>query len=213
MYRSKRFPGIQFSPRAMLVHGLVILPAFVLQENLFFRGFQTLLFVVLSLLYANFPGSKKKYLVFTILSFLFIVVFQIITPFGEVLLRVFMFPVTAGAVKTGIYKATVFTGLISLSKITIMKDLTLPGRAGEMFSRIFYYFKRLNELQGKFKTKDIIQRIDLILLDISALNPGSLSGRCEKQQSTSVPVIFLICLSVFFHWGLLVFSWFFPGFL
>lgn len=204
MQTTKEPPKIRFSPITLLVHGLCILPAFLLQEVLYLRVFQTILFIILTLFLNNSPANKRKHLVFSFFSFLFILLFNTFSPHGEVLFKIFSFPVTRGAIQTGIFKGTVFTGLLSLSKITVMKNLTLSGPAGEMLSKVFYYFERLKEIQGKFKTKDIIKRIDLILLDITALPDTDHPTLKGQKGTTSGAGIFLLSLSVLFHWGILI---------
>jgi hypothetical protein len=210
MQITKQRQKIRFSPVALLVHGLSILPTFLLQEVLLFRIIQTIIFIILSLSLENSIKGKMKTLFFSFFSFLFILVFHLFTPNGEVLYRILSFPVTLGAIHTGIFKGTVFTGLLALSKITVMKNLTLPGPAGKMISKVFYYFNRLKEIQGKFKTKNPVKRIDLMLLEISADQDINNPAVKEQKIVTSCTGIFCISLSVLFHWGILILSWYYP---
>ncbi|MBN2532216.1 MAG: hypothetical protein JXB88_04960 [Spirochaetales bacterium] len=206
MQITHKLPEIHFSPVMLFIHGFCILPAFIFQKVLLFRVFQTILFIFLSLFHASSSVDKRKQLVFSFFSFLFILVFNMLTPHGEVLFTLFNFPVTLGAINTGIFKATVFTGLLALSKITIAKNLSLPGPAGKMVSKVFYYFGELKEVQGKYKTKDIIKRIDLILLSITPPPDTGDSVPIEQKLKTSRAGILLICISLFFHWGIFILS-------
>lgn len=206
MHILKKLIKIQFSPGVLFVHGLCILPAFLLQEVLFIRVFQTVIFIILTFFLPGTAAKKRKHLMFSLITFVFILVFNVFTPHGEVLYRLFSFPVTWGAIRTGIFKGTVFTGLLSLSKITVMKNLTLTGSAGKMIGMVFYYFQKLNEIQGKYKTKNIIKRIDSILLDISTSRGSGNPVLKAKKRKTSGAGISLIILSVLFHWGLMIFS-------
>ena len=72
-----------------------------------------------------------------------------------------------------------------------------------MTGQIFYYIDRFQEIQGKYKTKNIIKRIDLMLLDITeAVENEQESPEKEKQQINIIGIVLLI-LSVLLHWGLL----------
>ncbi|MBN2440007.1 MAG: hypothetical protein JXJ04_01635 [Spirochaetales bacterium] len=201
MGNSKKGSFFRLSPFAILAHGLIILPAFLLQENLYFRLFQTILFIVLSL------GIKKKSnLVFSLLSFIFIVVFNVGSPNGEVLIHLFSFPITKQAIQTGIYKATTFIGLLALSKITIMPDLTIAGPMGGMIGKIFYYFEQLKIVRKKHKSGDIFKQIDAILLEVSSFPDSSAVTEQKEKIRTSIAGIIVLALSVLFHWGLFCIS-------
>ena len=89
-----------------------------------------------------------------------------------------------------------------------MRDLTISGPIGGMIGKVFFYFERLKEIQGKHKSKDIFKRIDMILLEVLSIEDSKSPETLKEKQPVSWMGVLLLCISGLFHWGLLGMSLF-----
>jgi len=208
MHTDKNLQVVRFSSITLLVHGLLLIPAFLLQKILIIRVIQTVVLLFLSMIAIKPFLQKRRHLVFSFFSFIFIVFFNIFAPHGEVLFKIFSFSVTSGAISIGLFKATAFTGLLTLSRITVTKAVPFSGFLGKMIGQVFYYLDQLQKTQGKYKTKNIMKRIDLTMMDITASAENNMASPETEKHQTSIPGFILIIFSLTLHWGLLVISLF-----
>jgi hypothetical protein len=209
MKQNKKKLFFRLTPFSLLLHGLIILPSFLLQENLLVRVIQAAIFLTLSLFV-----NKKRHILFSIITFTSIVFFHLFTPHGELIYRLYFLRITSGSLETGIFKGATFIGLLSLSKIMIMKNLTImtPGgpfsRLSAIIGKVFYYFEALKNAGERHKDKDVIRRIDMILMDVSTqTNTDEHPDRRTKERINKAGMT-LITISILFHWGLFVVSYY-----
>ncbi|MDR3343241.1 MAG: hypothetical protein LBT14_10755 [Treponema sp.] len=155
--------GNRFRSGDLFIAGLVMMAAFLGNPSTLLRTLQLLLFLV----YARL-GGKRNNLLMTLMVMLGIVVFNLLVPYGKVLVEFGIFPLTQGALVSGLHKAVTLEGLIMLSKATIRSDLRLPGPLGSLLGESFRIFERITERKGLITRKHFIEGIDELMLELSA---------------------------------------------
>lgn len=189
----------------MLFAGMIMAPAFLFQQNLAIQWIQVLLFISLSII-----SGKKFRLLPNLFMFLGITAANLIIPIGKVLFYVLQFPLTDGALNNGLSRSALLIGMIYLSRFSVRKGLSLPGRMGSMMSLVFFYFDKI--VEGEKITKgNIMKKIDDKLLAIQAIADESLQnglqnfGAADENGRFFNSYAFLLIL-IFLNWGLLLLS-------
>ena len=93
-----------------------------------------------------------------------IVFFNLLSPFGRVILEPFGFPITAGALETGMKKALAVEGMLFASRWALSSGVSLPGRAGALMARITAFLSYLSGCRSKLDRKDLVGSVDAIML-------------------------------------------------
>ena len=159
--RQKICDGL-FSANALFVTGLILIPAFLFVPMTFFRISLFLFFWFLAWL----SGRKNKPLL-TILVIFFIVAFNLVFPIGQVLHTIGAFRITSGALAIGIHRAITLAGLIMLSRITIRRDLKIPGLFGELIGESLRLYSIIMNQRHRITRKNLISDIDLMMVELS----------------------------------------------
>lgn len=92
-----------------------------------------------------------------------IVIFNLMAPFGRVLLEPFGLPITDGALILGIKKALLVEGMIFISRWTLYPPPRLPGRAGSLLSEAFSFLGYLTSGKKRLDRRDLVAGIDAIM--------------------------------------------------
>ena len=186
----KRFEFYQnaFSARALFITGLLIIPALLFIPGTEYRVMQFLFFWFLA-----FLCGKKTNFIFTVLITLFIIVFNLIIPYGRVLFSIGAFKITSGALEAGIHRAVTLQALVMLSKVTIRQDLQLPGIFGKLLSESLQMFSILMSRKYKVTGKNIIADIDSIMLELSA---EQIEINKEHDRINTKPAGYLILIFI-----------------
>lgn len=185
------------TPRLLFVCGALVFPSFLLQQDIVIRAFQVVLFVCLCAL----SGRRVRPLQYLVVA-AGIVAFNLVIPTGRVVLAVVGLPVTEGALKSGLLKATAMTGLIALSQFSIRSDLRIPGRIGGILGRSLFYFERIMSERRKVDRRDIIGSIDALLLEVHRAPARGETRAASTSRSTARGVLVLSVL-VALNWGAL----------
>lgn len=148
------------SPNRRFVLGILLMILFLILESLFIKTVFTGLFLILVLL----AGKKILWKNYLLLIF-FITFFNLLTPWGQVLLTIGPLNITEGALIAGLQKGITFTGLILISLTSIKKGLKIPGKLGGLIGKVFYYFERIFEQKHRIKRHDLIGTLDEILME------------------------------------------------
>jgi hypothetical protein len=198
MMEDRRGPGAfmrtNATPRILFACGALVFPSFLLQQDIAVRALQVILFVCLCAL----SGRGVRPLQYLIVA-AGIVVFNLVIPTGRILFSVAGFPVTEGALKSGLLKATAMTGLIALSQFSIRSDLRIQGRIGGILGRTIFYFERIMSQRRKVDRTDIIGSLDMLLLEVHRA-PGPDEGNpVGTVRSTPRGVLFL-SMVVLINW-------------
>ncbi len=149
------------SSRALLNAGILVLPAFLLQDNLAVRVLQVFLFAVLALL----AGKRIRFGYFAIIV-VSITAFHLLVPVGRVLFEVGPLAVTQGALSAGLYKGLAVAGMVFLSLATVRPDVRLPGTTGALAAKVFWSFEHIMESRGELSWKHPVGTADRLLLNL-----------------------------------------------
>ena len=172
-FRARRrqiYEGL-FSARVLCIAGFLIMPAILFNPVTPLRVLQFLFFWFLAWL-----SGKKNNPLITLIIIFGIVAFNLIVPYGQVLFSIGVFKITFGALMTGIHRAVTLEGLIMLSRVTIRRDLKIPGRFGDLIGESFRIFAVIMDQKQRITRKNFISDIDRLMLELSADDPSLTSG-------------------------------------
>ena len=200
---SRSFLVSHASPRVLFASGAGLLPAFLFQQDLVLRGLLIVLFLAINAA----SGRRVRLLQYGLVG-AGIVIFNLVMPTGRVLVTLLGLPVTEGALKSGLFKATAMIGLISLSQFSIRSDLRFPGRIGGLLATSLMYFERIIGEKRVIDRKDIIGSLDSILLAVHFAAPES--GSARPQVKTTAAGAALLILVVLASWAALGWSYLHP---
>ncbi|MDR1180157.1 MAG: Gx transporter family protein [Spirochaetales bacterium] len=117
---------------------------------------------VLSVLYmalARFSGRKIRILPNAVLL-LTVTALHCLRPFGKVIFMLGSWPLTEGALETGLLRSLTLIGLVYLSRLTVRPQLRFPGRAGGIFSAMLCDFERITGCGLRIRRKDFWADLD-----------------------------------------------------
>ena len=150
-----------FSAKALFLTGLIIIPAVLFNPSVEYRCLQFLFFWFLAII-----SGRKTNTLFTIFITAFIIVFNLLIPYGKVLFSIGAFKITSGALEAGVFRAVTLQALVMLSKVTIRNDLKLPGAFGQLLSSSLQYFSVVLSRKQRITGKNLITDIDTLMLEL-----------------------------------------------
>lgn len=157
-------PLIHPTPRFFWGLGLMVL--FLIQKN------PGLLAVELAGFYILARSAGKKislgYFLFFNLS---IAVFSLLAPRGKVFASLGPWDLTWGALEDGVIRGLGLTGMIFISLFSISEKLRLPGMAGDLMSRVFFYFHNLLRERKTLRRESLWADVDGILDRVFSAKP------------------------------------------
>ena len=162
-------PPVVVSPGLLAAAGLLVVPAFVFQEQPVIRAAQAAAFVVL----AAATGRRVRVLP-PVLITIAAVAAHLLVPSGRLLAELGPLKITLGSIRLGVQKATLLVGLVYLSRFSVRSGLVLPGSFGRLLVRMFYYFEQLSREWPRSRGS-LIDRLDGVLL--AAFAAGSEQGQ------------------------------------
>ena len=71
--------------------------------------------------------------------------FALLTPNGKVLISLWNFNITEGALKSGLFKSGILLILQYFSKIFVSSKIKLPSKAGQFISQVFLIYEKLSQ--------------------------------------------------------------------
>jgi heptaprenyl diphosphate synthase len=173
------------------------MPALLFNPNPVFRVLQFLFFWFLAWL-----SGKKNNPLITFLIILGIVAFNLLVPYGRVLVSLGVFKITAGALMAGIQRAFTLEALVMLSRFTIRQDLKLPGVFGELIGESFRIFALIMDRKGAINRKNIAGGIDALMLELSE-RPDEQTGPDPLEPArgiSGIPGVIILLLITFIAW-------------
>ncbi len=178
---------------------ILILPAYLFQDELSLRVVQVLLFAGLS----TVAGKKIKWLYFVVMVSS-VTFFNLLTPMGRVLVSAGPFAITEGALRNGVMKGLTIIGLVFISLFSIRPELKLPGRLGGLLVRLFYYFERIVETKRrKLEARRLIGSIDDILDSLYRPGTPQEPPPGDIAATTAAGAVFMVAV-VGANWALLM---------
>lgn len=190
MIRPERWMSAEF----LFLCGVLSLPAFLFGEAVWAK---TLLMAVYILL--NVISGRKVKVLPNLVAAAGIVAANLFTPFGRILFRIGTFPVTEGAFRVGLTKSATIIGLIYLSRFTIRSTIRIPGRVGEVFSLMLFYFERITEQKIKFERKNPWIGLDGLLESVYRSEGGESGADRPKTATCPAGYAFAGCF-VLLNW-------------
>jgi heptaprenyl diphosphate synthase len=196
-----------FSSRSLFIAGLVIMPALLFNPNTILRTAQFLLFWF----FAWLCGKKNNPLI-TLLIIVFIIAFNLLVPYGQVLYAIGAFKITLNALVSGLHKAVTLEGLIMLSRAAIRRDLKLPGSLGALIGDSFRIFEEITERKGAIDRKNIAGSLDKLLFELSEDKavPQSLPAEAqeaapetttEQKKKSALPGLLILAGVILLSWS------------
>jgi heptaprenyl diphosphate synthase len=164
--RGNRFREL-FSSRDLCFAGFFMMAAFLLNPSALVRCLQFLLFWFFAYL-----GGKKNKPLKTFAVILGIVFFNILVPYGRVLIEIGPLPITQGSLLGGIRRAVTLEGLIMLSRASIRPDLRFPGFFGALIGESLRIFEEITRRKGILVQKGFMEGLDQLLAALSVEAEG-----------------------------------------
>jgi heptaprenyl diphosphate synthase len=184
------------------------MPALLFNPDTGFRILQFFGFWFLSWL-----SGKKNNPFVTLAVILGVVAFNLLAPYGQVLVSAGMFKITRGALMAGIHRAVTLEGLVMLSRISIRQDLRIPGVFGELIGESFRLFAVITDSRRRITGKSLMKDIDDLMTELSGDGPAALGeeapprGPAEpapKSRTTAAGYIILAAV-IILSWLPLIF--------
>jgi hypothetical protein len=196
------------TPRQKLIFGLIFIPAFLLQESLIVRFVQFLILISLFIFY----GGRFRILP-NIILFFGIVLAYTLQPAGKLIFMLGVFPITRGALFSGISRSLMLIGLIYLSRLSISSKLKFKGTLGNLIGRVFYYFEAVTGWKNDFNFKNIykpgdspklIEYIDELLQYLETKEDNHYLKKDNHKEPFSLFAVILTFLFIVFSYFMLL---------
>jgi hypothetical protein len=187
-------------PPYVFIAGLIVVPAFLLQANLEIKAVQVGLFLFVVLITGVSPGLRILWTTLILLGST--VVFNLLTPFGEVLWKSGPILITSGALSAGLFKGLTLVGLMLLSRLAVRRTVVLPGRLGLYISTTVLYLNRMLDVRMPLKGKGLLARLDDLFLSVYHQDQPAIP-RLRRQPAISGVLVVLVF--VVGNWALIFF--------
>ena len=184
----------------LLVSGLLITPTILLQSNLVIKTLQ-----ILTMLFLCIVSKKQLSIVWSSLFFILTVIFNLLSPFGKIIVKVTVFPVTQGALFLGFNKGLNLLGLLYISRFSVRTDYVFPGSIGRSITKMFFYLHCLLELRNIFNIKDAVGSLDRLFQTVYSYVPKK--STIMKRRLTGIGILFISGIIVF-NWGCVFLDYF-----
>jgi heptaprenyl diphosphate synthase len=197
--RQQKYQSL-FSANALTITAILMMPAFLFNQDTLGKTFQFLLFWFLA-----WASGKKSNPLITIGIITFITFFNLIVPYGELLYQLGPFRITRGALLTGLRRGITLEGLVMLSRAGIRQDLKLPGYIGELLGESFRLFGLLTEKKIEFKKKVLQEKesaftlLDELLFELTAATL-TLKPQSTAKTHTSAMGFIILAVAVILSW-------------
>jgi len=179
-----------FSARALFIAGLLIMPALLFIPSTEYRCYQFAFFCLLVLL----SGKKINFMImFPVI--MFIIVFNLIIPYGRVLFSFGVFKITSGALKAGVHRAFTLQSFVMLSTLAIRRDLKIPGAFGELLCESLHIFSAIMNKKYTFPKHNVLVEIDNLMLELSNITLPAPDEKIIKTKPAGFVILALIVVS------------------
>jgi len=178
-----------FSAKALFIAGLLIMPAMLFIPSTGYRCYQFVFFCILVLL----SGQKINFLI-TFPIIMFIIVFNLIIPYGRVLFSLGAFKITSGALQAGVHRAFTLQSFVMLSKLVIRRDLKIPGAFGELLCESLHIFSAIINKKYNIPKKNVFVEIDNLMLELSEITPPAPDEKTIKTKPAGFVILTLVVI-------------------
>jgi heptaprenyl diphosphate synthase len=167
-----------FSSRSLCIAGLCVVPALLFNPDTVCRIVQFFFFWFLAWL-----TGKKNNPGLTFLVILVITTFNLLVPYGRVLVSWGGFRITEGALMAGLRRAVTLEGLIMLSRAVIRRDLRFPGSFGALIGESFRLLMLIRERKQSITRKNWMGDLDRLMIELSEEPPPPAISGSETTQT------------------------------
>ena len=184
----------------LFVSGMATVPAFLLQGRIDVRAGQVAVLFVLVVLTGTQGGLRLLRTVLVLL--LSTVLFNLVTPFGRVLIEWGPLVITQGALANGLLKGLSLVGLMLLSRLSVRRSVVLPGVLGLYASATLAYLNRMLEEPLRMPGRGLLPRLDKLFESVL------LRESLQRPQGTARPQSIGIVAAAAFvaaNWSLVFF--------
>ncbi len=181
------------SAGALFTAGLASAAGYLFSKSLPLKAGLCGLFILLA-----FVGRKRVRILPSLIIFLSVVAFQLLSPSGRVVTELGRFKITAGALEVGTDKALTLVGMVFLSQFSVRKDLRIPGRFGSLLAKSFLAFERVVSTRFTPDKKDIIGSLDRYL---AAAQGGAAADEHSMRGRTTGLGFAFLALLVLVSWS------------
>ncbi len=185
----------------MLVTGLILAPAIILQQNLVVKSVQTCLFLALAVL--SVSVGKRRLIIGSTIFITTTIIVNLFSPVGRVILRIGPLRITQGALYLGISKATTLASLLYLSRICVRPSVRLPGVLGQYIAETFAYLGKLLARRERVSRHNIVRSLDEQFENIFESDVRKLTGFPTAANTPSG--ILLLALLLILNWAAVFF--------
>ena len=179
-----------FSAKALFAAGLLIMPALLFIPSTGYRCFQFVFLCFLALL----SGKKINFMIM-IPIIMFIIVFNLIIPYGRVLFSLGVFKITSGALKAGVHRAFTLQSFVMLSTLAIRRDLKIPGAFGELLCESLHIFSAIMNKKYTFPKHNVLVEIDNLMLELSDITLPPPDEKIIKTKPIGFVILALVIIS------------------
>jgi len=181
--KSKDYIATFLHPQIRFFIGLLLLIPLFFQEVLILKLIHVLTLGILCKL-----SGKRIYYIYFLNLLIWITIFQLLSPFGQVLVDLKIITITKGAL---------FSGFVS-------PGLKFPGRLEGVLAEMLYFYEELYSSKGKIRRKSFITDVDLLLGETlnspmkgNNNNTNLLSPSITRDRKQTV--IFTVFVFLFFY--------------
>jgi hypothetical protein len=142
----------------LLVTGLLLAPAIILQQNLAVKIAQVVLFLGLAL--AAVTEGRRRLLIGGLVLIGTTILVNLFSPAGKVVFNLGPLRITRGALHLGVAKATTLASLLYVSRFCVRPSVRLPGAAGRYVSETFTYLGKLLSRRTRISRHNLVRTLD-----------------------------------------------------
>jgi len=178
-----------FSAKMLFLAGMLIMPALLFVPSTGYRCFQFVFLCFLVLL----SGKKINFMImFPII--MFIIVFNLIIPYGRVLFSFGMFKITSGALKAGVHRAFTLQSFVMLSNLAIRRDLKIPGALGELLCESLHMFSVIMNKKYVIPKNNVLAEIDNLMLELGHVTLPAQDEKIIKTKPAGFIILFVVVI-------------------
>ncbi len=144
----------------------VLLTFFVLQTDYRISVIMCVVFFVFHAVQCRFLHKKFPKFFVSLCVILSVVFFSLLSPYGKVLFNLGKFPVTYGALTSGLKRGCTVCGTVYLSKILLNFNWKPSGKTGTFVAQVLAYFSYFSSVKASVHLKTFFSDLDCLLLSM-----------------------------------------------
>ncbi|HUX37073.1 MAG TPA: Gx transporter family protein [Rectinemataceae bacterium] len=171
-------------PEHLAIAGVIVALSIIFQPR---PGLKALAVFALGLLLV-LSGRRLRPLA-TIMVIVSIVGANLAIPVGRVLARLGPIVITETALLEGLGKALAFEGLVFASRLALGPGLRFPGLFGKTLGEAFATWRRIMELEPRFRPASFVKDADALLLKLEAEAPSREGSKATTETEEAPPTV------------------------